>query len=151
MAPFKSAVDFCCVFTACFRSKSIQPCKHKQKTKAKMTALICKIESVLITSVETRAVMLGSFAQKLPAMSINTVCQKAGKRPLPKIKHKAKIINSANITALAINKLVICPVSKPIKLVICPVDKLRRSTIPAIKPNRLSKIIFFALTEDCLL
>ena len=104
-----------------------------------MTALICKIESVLITSVETRAVILGSFAQKLPAMSINTVCQKAGKRPLPKIKHKAKIINSANITALTI------------KLVFCPVGKLRRSTIPAIKPNRLSQIIFFALTEDCLL
>ena len=139
MAPFKSAVDFCCVFTACFKSKSIQPCKHKQKTKAKMTALICKIESVLITSVETRAVMLGSFAQKLPAMSINTVCQKAGKRPLPKIKHKAKIINSANITALTI------------KLVICPAGKLRRSAIPAIKPNRLSQIIFFALTVDCLL
>ena len=104
-----------------------------------MTALICKIESVLITSVETRAVMLGSFAQKLPAMSINTVCQKVGKRPLPKIKHKAKIINSTNITALTI------------KLVICPAGKLRRSAIPAIKPNRLSQIIFFALTVDCLL
>ena len=104
-----------------------------------MTALMCRIESVLMTSVETSAVMLGSFAQKLPAMSINTVCQKAGKRPLPKIKHKAKIINSTNITALTI------------KLVICPAGKLRRSTIPAIKLNRLSQIIFFALTEDCLL
>ena len=104
-----------------------------------MTALICKIESVLITSVETRAVILGSFAQKLPAMSINMVCQKTGKRPLPKIKHKVKIIKSTNITPLTI------------KLVICPAGKLRRNTIPAIKPNRLSQIIFFALTEDCLL
>jgi putative ABC transport system permease protein len=117
ITPFKSAVDFCCVFPACFKSKSIQPCKHKQKTKAKMTALMCKIESVLMTSVETRAVMLGSFAQKLPAISINTVCQKAGKRPLPKIKHKAKINNSANITPLST------------KLVICPVGKLRRTLI----------------------
>ena len=104
-----------------------------KKQRQKMTALMCRIESVLMTSVETRAVMLGSFAQKLPAMSINTVCQKAGKRPLPKIKHKAKIINSTNITALTI------------KLVICPAGKLRRSTIPAIKANRLSQIIFLHL------